>query len=467
MSKTSRVAACLLAALVFTPLTARAQDRAALDDALTSALKAAGTPGASVAVAKNGHIVLERAFGVKNLDSQAPVDAHTRFEIGSITKQFTAAAILQLKERGKLSLSDPLVKYVPQYAAGKNVTIEQLLWQVSGIPEYFTPGNLPMFTERKASLNAMLAIIKDKPLDFAPGTKWAYSNSNYFLLGRVVEVASGMPWRQYVRTQIFAPAGMTESSFMDDEGNIADMATGYTVKNENVVPAPSMAGWGSADGGIVSTAGDLVKWDNALLGGNIVSAADLRLMTESGRLTDGTSTGYGFAWMSEVRDGAPGIWHNGGTLGFIAKNEVFPQLGETIVILENNNNAWVSSVSGSLFAALNPQLAALDERPVSGENSAVTARAKIILQQICDGSIDRSQLSAAMNEALTPQMLSALGTRFRQLGFAQTWVYRGTKADASETAYIYRVTFTGGQKLSVTMTVGKDGKISDYSASPA
>lgn len=468
MKMIGRAAACMLAAAICVPLGAGAQENGAIASSALAALKVSHAPGLSLAVMEHGKIAFARGFGVKNFDLQTPVDPHTRFEIGSITKQFTAAAILQLKEHGKLSLSDRLGKYVPQYATGKNVTIEQLLWQVSGVPDY-TEAKRFMRTaaSQPGSLDGVLRLIKGKPLAFAPGTKWAYSNTNYYLLGRVVEVASGTPWQTYVRTYIFAPANMTESTFIEDERNASDMATGYELKKQNFVPSPPVGAWAYSAGAIVSTAGDLLKWDRAVFAGKIVSAADFKLMTTPGRLRSGKSTGYGFGWVIDKHDGVSRIWHNGGTFGFVAQNEIYPSLGEAIVALENSSAAGPALVAARAFAAINPQLASAEAKSAKGEDPAITARAKGVWQMFASGNVDRSQLDARMNKAMTPQMLSAVAERFKPLGDPQTWVYRGKQTVQDDATYDYLVTFSSGIKLDVTMTLDKDGKIAGFFARAA
>jgi CubicO group peptidase (beta-lactamase class C family) len=457
----------MLAVLTCFPVAAGAQDGSAIADALQPALNISKAPGTSLAVMEHGTITIERGFGVRNVGTQAPVDPHTRFEIGSITKQFTAAAILQLKERGKLALTDPLGKYVPQYAAARAVTIEQLLWQVSGIPNYTDVPNFDRIAvSRAGSLAGVLALIRNKPLEFAPGTKWAYSNTNYYLLGRVVERASGMPWAQYVRTHIFVPAGMNEATFMEDERSAADMATGYELKNNKLVASPPFGGWADSAGAIVCTAADLLKWDRALFGGKIVSAADLRLMTQAARLRNGEATEYGFGWVVSKHDGTPEFSHAGGTFGFAAENEVYPKLDEAIVVLQNNSAAPPDIVAGSVFRVLNPQLVKDESRSAAGEDPAITAKAKATLRLLLNGNPDRSQLDAAMNKALTPQVLSAADEQIKAYGAPQTWVYRGKSVTAQGTTYLWLVTFSSGVKLKIEMALDPDGKIGGYNLLP-
>lgn len=467
MTSSVRVA---LAALCAATLLAVAPGPAAL-------MRAQGVPGLEIAVVDGGRIVTDAAYGVRNVDTQQPVDVHTRFEIGSITKQFTAAAILQLKERGRLSLDDRLGKYVPQYVQGRAITLRQLLMQVSGIPNYtetrafgklITERGTTVVLTRSGNFDAILAMIAHLPLHFKPGTKWEYSNTNYIMLGRVVEIASGMPWSEYVRTHIFVPAGMTESSFMEDEPHLTDMAVGYSPFPHALHLTASFNGWASSAGTIVSTARDLARWDLALFGGKLVSAADLRLMVTPGLLPAmGVHSHYAFGWVVDRYDGQERIWHNGGTLGFSAANHYYPEQHEFIIVLTNDRAGGADDIADATFDALHPQLAAAAAAPVAGEDPAITARAKAVLAQFLSGSLDRSEFDASMNAAMTPQVVASAKAQFAQLGTATSWTYKGKHVTGTTTTYEYRVTFSSGVKINVYMVIDASGKISGYLLSPS
>jgi D-alanyl-D-alanine carboxypeptidase len=445
---------------------------------VAASMRAQHIPGMELVVVQHGKVIDDAAYGVKNLQTNVPVDVHTRFEIGSITKQFTAAAILQLEEAGELSLDDPLGKYVPQYAAAKAVTLRQLLWQVSGIPNYTDTNafkaliavkNGTLTISKRGTFAAILSLIQSEPLEFAPGTKWQYSNSNYELLGRVVEIASGMSWEEYIRRHIFEPAGMTESSFMSDEPGTGDMATGYATYQGKRYPTSSFYGWAGAAGAIVSTASGLAKWDAALFGGKLLDSDHLAAMTAAGPLPVGAESGarYGFGWMIDTHDGQSRIWHNGGTLGFSSTNQVYSTLGQELIVLTNSGDAEAQVVADAAFDRLHPQLAQSNDAPVAGEDPAVTARAKKLWQEFVKGTIDRSQFTAQANDALTPKLVAEASAQFSQLGSATSWIYRGKDVAASgETFYTYRVSFSSGVTLSVVMSVKKDGKVSTYLARP-
>lgn len=426
-------------------------------------MKSMRIPGMEVVVVRNGAIVSNTPYGVKNIRSGGAVDAHTRFEIGSITKQFTAAAILQLQERGKLSLDDKLQKYIPQYAVGNDVTLRQMLMQISGIPSYtdnkefgalIVKRNGAFVLSRRGDLQAVLAIIGPKPLDFRPGTKWEYSNSNYYLLGHVVEVASGMPWERYIAKNIFAPAQMTESSFMESESHLPDMATGYVLQKKTLFPTGTFAGWAGGAGAIVSTGSDMARWDLALLSGKIITDADRRLMMTGGDLPAMGGARYGFGWVVDTYDGQPRVWHNGGTLGFSASNQYYPSRNEIVIVLANTIAGSTDDIADAVFDSIHPDLAAEKAKAEQNEDPKVTARVEAFFAQIVGGNVDRSQLTDFMNKTFTPQLLAQAKAGLSSLGKPQSWVYKGkTHADGGMTTYRYYVTFSNGSDLFVYMAV--------------
>jgi len=450
---------------------ARAQEPDPASDSLVAAVEAAVAsghlPGAQVLVSHNGHIVLDRGFGVQSLTRKQPVDVDTRFEIGSITKQFTAAAILQLVEQHKLSLDDSLGKFVHDYPAGANVTLRQLLWQVTGIPNYTAVSGFETYsTTRAGGIGGVLDLVRAKPLEFTPGTKWMYSNTNYALLGQVVAVASGESWEAYVRRHIFGPVGMTHSTFVVDERGLSDFATGYTSVHGTRASSPPMGNWALGAGSIVSTAEDLARWDDAFFGGRVIAPADVKLATTPGRLANGSPTSYGFGWEIDAHDGQPCIEHNGGTFGFASVNQNFPGLGEQIIVLVNDAGAGPTAIASAAFHALNPKVVSTADMPVAGEDTAITKLAQQWWIALMSGKVDRSRLTPEMSQALTPAMLSASGAQLRVLGKPVRWIYRGEQEGAGAKVYQYRVAFGSGTVLNVIMALAPDGKLAGYVARP-
>ncbi len=450
---------------------ARAQEPDPAPDSLVAAVEAAVTsghlPGAQVLVSHNGHIVLDRGFGVQSLTGKQPVDVDTRFEIGSITKQFTAAAILQLVEQHRLSLDDSLGKFVHDYPAGANVTLRQLLWQVTGIPNYTAVRGFEAYsTTHAGGIEGVLDLVRAKPLEFTPGTKWMYSNTNYALLGQVVAVASGESWEAYIREHIFKPVGMTHSTFIVDERGLSDFATGYSRVHGARASSRPMGNWALGAGSIVSTAEDLAKWDDAFFGGHVIAPADVKLATTPGHLANGSPTSYGFGWEIDAHDGQPCIEHNGGTFGFASVNQNFPGLNERIIVLVNDAGAGPTAIATAAFHALNPKIVSTADTPVAGEDSAITELAKQWWTALTSGKVDRSRLTPEMSKALTPAVLSASGAQLQALGEPVRWIYRGEQEASGTTVYRYRVSFSSGTVLNVIMALAPGDKLAGYVMRP-
>jgi D-alanyl-D-alanine carboxypeptidase len=351
------------------PLTAAVQSKIDMD--VRSALSASHTQGATIVIVRDGAVVFARSYGVRDVERSSPADEHTRYEIGSITKQFTAAAILQLKEAGKIELDAPVATYVPSAPHAREITVRQLLTHTSGLADYTDAPNFDMLAATPATFDRVLSPIAGKPLGFTPGTAFAYSNTNYLILGRIIERVSGQTWEAYVQQHLFLPAGMRESATMAQEDRLADMARGYVyAQGRTAASKPIAESWASSAGGIVSTADDLRRWGEALSSGRIISASDYELLTSPARLTDGSVTSYGFGMKVDRFEGQPRIWHDGNTNGFDGSDQFFPSQGVRIIVLTNTlaggSNAIVEHVYNDLYPAIASAAARAAESQPSG-----------------------------------------------------------------------------------------------------
>ena len=440
-----------------------------VDSTVQQAMQAGLVPGAQVGIVRNGKLIYNRAYGLAEVAAKRPVTLQTRFEIGSITKQITAAAILQLSEQGKLHLHDPLSRYVPQYPAAKEITIEQLLWQVSGLPDYLdeVPGAAKLVARKPGSLDAALALIKGLPLHFTPGTKWRYSNTNYLLLGAIVADVSHQPFEDYVRTQIFARAGMTRSAFVKDERSLPDMAVGYHVKKNGAFVRGERIrdGWAGGAGAIVSTARDVARWDSAFFAGRIVSMADVRLATSPDRLPSGASTHYGFGWGIGTFEGQPLIWHNGGDDGFTAQNDYFPALHEAFIVLTNAGNFMAGSIANRIFNTVHPAIARAADKPAAGEDPKITAVARDWIHRLQIGDPNRAQLTSKMSAFFTTRTLAFGKNTLGALGEPLALLYRGKTKRDGLTDYLYRVKFKS-RVMILMLGIDRRGKIADFGFKP-
>jgi CubicO group peptidase (beta-lactamase class C family) len=320
-------------------------DLAAIRAIVEAPIKAGKVAGASVAVARQGQMILSQSFGQADLELDVPMPADASFEIGSVTKQFTAASILLLAERGKLAIDDDMTKYLPDVrfppaavppAATQRITIRHLLTHTSGIKGYT---ELPEFRDLmplRKSPETLVKLFADKPLDFAPGENLVYNNSAFFLLGLIIEKASGQKYADFVKTNLFDKVGMPGSYYCSESAVHHHHAHGYdTIANTLILKGAISHAWPFSAGSLCSTAADLTAWNFALHGGRVLTADSYRAMTTGATLNEGSKTRYGFGiGLGDIR-GRHAIAHGGGINGFLSEVEYYPDSGVSIVILIN------------------------------------------------------------------------------------------------------------------------------------
>jgi CubicO group peptidase (beta-lactamase class C family) len=328
-----------------TPLTGKALTTA-LDTYLKASVRNDQFSG-TVLLARDGKSVFVRAYGMANYELDVPNREDTIFPLASITKQFTALAIMQLQEQGKLKVDDPICDYLSDCPlAWKPITIRQLLTHSSGIPNY---SSLPEWDEvlsrRDYAPREMVSLFRDLPLRFMPGEKHEYSNSGYHLLGLVIEQASKMGWGAYIQKNIFNPLGMTKSSFNNTRGILLGRASGYYSVGTSFINAPIMSPTVHyADSGLYSCVGDMLLWDRALVPGRLISQASLDAMFAA------TKSGYGFGWRVGERFGRRELNHSGSGNGFSTYIVRFPAEKLTAIVLSNSDRTSAGKVGNAMAA---------------------------------------------------------------------------------------------------------------------
>lgn len=292
----------------------------------------------AVLVAKKGTIIYEKAFGEADREWRIPNTNTTRFRIGSNTKQFTASCILKLAEEGTLTLGDKLSKYFPGYPMGDSVTIHMLLSHTSGITNYT---DLDEFWDKPAFLrlspDSLIELFKNKPFDFTPGTKCSYSNSGYFLLGRIIEIASGEKYATYLEKHLLGPEGLLNTRMDRHDTILPFRAKGYYARKNTFYNAGYIAleGVWSA-GGLYSTTGDLFQWTKALHDNTFLSPASVTgMVTIHGTTKDNEKFGYGL--MIDSIGSHPRFWHDGSIPGFTSYVAYYPRDESYIIVLSNNS----------------------------------------------------------------------------------------------------------------------------------
>jgi D-alanyl-D-alanine carboxypeptidase len=305
--------------------------------ALVEAAFKANEPGGAVIVVKNGKPLYRGAVGMASLELGVPLQPDSVLRIGSVTKQFTSAAVMMLVEQGKLALDDEITKFFPDYPTqGKRITVEHLLTHTSGIKSYT---GLPAWRGlwgKEYTTPELIDFFKNEPMDFEPGEKYLYNNSAYFLLGALIEKASGIPYPEFVSKNVFAPLGMRRTRYGDTGPVLPGRAQGYAKEGSTFVNAPylSMTQPGAA-GALVSTVDDLAAWDAAVSAGKLLTAASWQRIFTPYRLKNGKSTGYGFGWQVGTFEGHPVFEHGGGIHGFSAYVVRLPENRVYVAVLSN------------------------------------------------------------------------------------------------------------------------------------
>jgi D-alanyl-D-alanine carboxypeptidase len=339
MTRIRRTLCAFTVLLVLLPLAAIA-DVAKDLDRIFSESYAADEPGAAVIVIKDGQTVLRKAYGMADLEHGVALAPDMVFRLGSITKQFTAVAILMLAEEGKLKVSDDITQHLPGYPTpGKTITVEHLLTHTSGIPSYTgIAGWIEDKIRLDLSVEEMLDAWDDLELEFDPGSEFRYNNSGYFMLGAIVEAVSGMDYETFVEERIFKTLGMTHSYYGHHAEIIPKRARGYSHDGDGYVNARFLdMGQPYAAGSLLSTVDDLVKWDAALYTDKLLPAAALQRAWTSYKLADGEETGYGYGWAVGNHNGNEVIHHDGGIFGFSTDAIRIPEEKIYVAVLSNGN----------------------------------------------------------------------------------------------------------------------------------
>lgn len=354
----------LLLCLSSLPARAASDGLATYAEHLLATTYPADQPGAAALVMKDGQVVLRKGFGMANLELGAPVAPDMVFELGSITKQFTAASILLLQERGQLRVEDEITKYLPDYPThGQKITVENLLTHTSGIPSYTDLDEwMPRVREEMKPAD-LIAMFKDKPLEFTPGEKWAYDNSGYILLGAVIEKVSGKSYEQFVEEEIFQKLGMAHSRYGHEEEIVPLRATGYEKNAKGFYNARYLSMTQPyAAGSLMSTVDDLAIWDRALSGETLLKKGSLDRMFTSYKLKNGLVTHYGYGMGVTDLAGKRLLAHSGGIFGFTTMIARVPEERLLIVILSNNEASNPSPESLAVHIAAKALGQALEDR---------------------------------------------------------------------------------------------------------
>jgi D-alanyl-D-alanine carboxypeptidase len=438
-----------------------AEVRAKVDRAAQQVLAETGVPSASIAIVVNGQVTYARAYGNARLNPLTPARPEMAFSIGSISKQFTSTAILMLVEQGKLSLDDTVSKFVPNLTRANEVTIRELLSHTSGYQDYWPQDYVPPFMTHPITAAEILDMWARKPLDFNPGTKWQYSNTNYVIAGVIIEKVSGEPLLQFLQEHVFTPLKMRGIENVDLKALPEADATGYM---RYALGPPRVAlkegpGWLFAAGELAMPAEELAKWDIGMLNETLLKHATYKEMETEVKLQDGGATGYALGLQTGQVGGHKVLRHGGEVSGFTSQNYVFPDDHAAIVVLTNQDASGAAGMIGRQIASL----------ILSGGNDAGAgklARDRKIFEELQNSRIDHALFTSNANSYFTDQALSDYGSSLGSLGAIQQFVRTAEEGRGGMIFRAYRVSFARKVVL-VTIYEMPDGKIEQYLVGPA
>jgi len=436
------------------------ETKSAIDKLATETLTKTGVPSASIAVVKDGQVVYVKAYGDARLEPRTPATAEMRYSIGSISKQFTAVAILLLQEQGKLSLDDKVSKFIPTLTRANEVTIRQLLSHTSGYQDYWPQDYvMPMMLEPVTG-QKILDLWARKPLDFEPGTKWQYSNTNYVIAGLIIEKASGMPLLKFLSERVFVPLGM-KSVFNIDEQRLGETdAVGYLRYGLGPLRAAPKEGpgWLFAAGELAMPASDLAKWDVSIINQKVLKPNSYRDLETEVQLRNGTGTRYGLGVFVGMEAGHRALSHGGEVSGFTAENVVFPDDGVAVVALSNQDAAGASS---AIAHGIVPMLFTVDD-PTTPQK---TEQARKILEGLQKGTIDRALFTSNANAYFSETALKDFASGLAPLGEIQEFTQVGRTLRGGMVGRTYRARFAQRSLRAWTYEM-PDGKLEQYQIAP-
>lgn len=450
------VAILLLAAATHAQSPLTPEQTARIDQMVQQTLAQTGVPSASIAVVKDGQVAYLHAYGKARLEPATPARPEMRYSIGSISKQFTAGAIMMLVEEGKLSLDDPVGKYLPNLTRSNEVSIREILSHTSGYQDYWPQDYVPPFMTQRVNADRILDLWARKPLDFDPGTKWQYSNTNYVIAGLIVEKVSGKPLLRFLDERVFEPLGMKHVDNIDDHPLPSTDATGYmryALGPLRVAPKEG-PGWLFAAGELAMPADDLAKWDIAMLKQSLLKPASYREMETEVKLKDGAGTGYGLGLGISNAGGHRLVRHGGEVSGFTATNTVYLDDNSAVVVLTNQDAASAS-------ATIARQIGTLLLGPAVPANAEKLEQARKIFAGLQQGKIDRSLFTDNANAYFSQQALQDFAQSLGPLGTPQDFVATGEQGRGGMMFRGYKVTFPK-QVLSILIFEMPNGKLEQY-----
>ncbi len=434
-------------------------DVAAIDAYIAKQLAPRGFVGISVAIVRDGVVVLDKGYGLRQLAPELPVEAATPFLVASISKQFVASLILMLAREKKLSLDDKVAKWFPELTRAADITLYDLMTHVSGYRDNYPLGFVDEEMKLPVTPDQSIARYAKLPLDFEPRTRFSYSSTGYKILGRVVEKVTKKSLGAALDERIFKPFGMTHSSYLPAPSS-AGLAKGYTSYAFGLpeYAEPEGEGWTFGSSGIYAPAGDIARWNVALMSGKVLAADDFKLFATPRRLADGRMTSYGCGiQVSTRKSGWEILNHSGQDAGFVGWSYLIPKTHSAVVVLSNRDDAPPWDLVKEIVALLDKEHF---PTPLKIAGPSPVDVAKDLFAQMQSGKVDRSRLGESFNVFLTDAKLEGARVRLGALGTPTQVDLEVTQERGGMEQTSLRFTFAT-TKLTVLLSRSPDGKVQE------
>jgi CubicO group peptidase (beta-lactamase class C family) len=426
---------------------------------IAALVKDSGVPSVSIAVVDHGELAYAKAFGKADLAANRAADPSTRYFVGSVSKQFTATAILLAAEDGKLSLEDRVSVYYPELTRAEDITIRELLGHSSGYEDFAPQDYSVAEWSRPTTPDAVIRAWAKKPLDFEPGTRWEYSNTNYVLAGRIFEKATGEALMAFLQRRIFEPLGMKSAAdgYAERRPEDAVPYTRYGLGPPRLA-APEAPGWYFGAAQLAMTPSDLARWDIALLHHRILSEKAYRDLTADVNLKNGDLTHYALGLGIGDMDGIPRVAHSGEVSGFLTANAIYPTRDAAVVVCSNQDSVFVCSTIAKEVARwlLEPETRLADKPP-----AAELVQVKAIMGGLLAGRIDRHLFTADANAYFSAEALGDIRASLAPLGAVKLVERTRTSRRGGMTFRDYSVSLQHG-KVEVWVYVTPDGRYEQF-----
>lgn len=436
------------------------------DRAVEQVISDTGIPSASVALVQHGQIIYLHAYGKARLEPPMPATTEMQYSIGSVSKQFTAALILMLVEDGKVTLDDPVGKYLPHLTRADEVTVREVLSMTAGYQDFWPEDYVMTTMMGPTTAQHILDVWGGKPLDFDPGTQWQYSNTNYVIAGRIAEIVGGKPLVEQLRARVFDPLHMTGVRDQDASHLPPSDPTGYFQHALGPLRSAPLegTGWMFAAGELAMSPHDLALWNISMMNRSLLKPASYDAMFTNVKLKDGKPTGYGLGVQVGEHDGQRVISHSGEVSGFVSQNTVYPDSKAAVTVLTNID---ASRAAATIARALTPiVLSAGANGPSANGAQAAEARALKIFTGLQNGQLDRSQLTELCNNYFTNEAIQDFASSLKPLGTPQSFKQVAQEPRGGMTFRAFLVEFPN-RRLTVTTYEEADGKLEQYLVLPA